>query len=199
LFGAMVFKNCHFAACLIKIITMNKIVFTLTLLSSCAFACGQTTCIRHWSKNPIQNQQLDSIMAKITIANMDYSYCDTNNITEPFDYKWYINFYNKQVGKYFSNAESVNSGIFYCREKSDSLFDEIRIIQFALPGHDADLFKSKYGESLKGYSYFNLKVFTLYKYIVKQNSVYFISTESYQPGRKTASFLDRFFKEFVNY
>ena len=177
---------------------MIRILLTLFIFFHFT-SSAQETCIKHWSKDNVHNLQLDSILSKLHFDSQDSVFCDSYTIENPFNYKWYIDFYNKQLGKYFSSAECINFSKYYYREKTDSLFDEIHITQFVLSNDDLRLFRNKYGEISKGYKYYNLKVFTLYKYIVLGNCLYFISSESYQPGRKNDSYFDKVFNIFSNY
>ena len=178
---------------------MNKtfLTFVFSLLSLISFA--QNSCVKHWSKDGAQNRQLDTIFSKVSFDNIDSTFCDYQESNE-FASKWQIDFYNKQIGKYFSDAESINFIKFYAKEKDDEYFNEIHIIQFDLPEKDLNKFKNKYGVKINGYSFFNINVFTLYRYLVKDNSVYFISTESYEKGNpKTAYFFDKIFDFFLSY
>ncbi len=176
---------------------MNK-TFLISVCSLLSFtSLAQNSCIKHWTQDSMENHQLDTLFSKISFENIDSTFCKYEEVNG-FDPKWQIDFYNKQIGKYFSDARSINFIKFYSQEKDDKFFNEIHIIQFDLPEKDLKKFKNKYGIKINGYGFFNINVFTLYRYLVKDNSVYFISTESYEKGNpKTAYFFDKIFQTFL--
>lgn len=178
---------------------MSKTFLYLLLSLPGIRAFAQNTCIRHWAKDDIENRQLDSIFSTVSFEEIDSTFCNYQKETIP-DFKSLINFYNKQIGKYFSDSKSVNFMKFYSKLKNDEYFNEISIIQFDLPQKDLDKFIAKYGVKINGYKFFNLNVFILYRYLVKDNSVYFISTESYERGNpKSGYFFNQIFEAFVHY
>jgi hypothetical protein len=182
-----------------NLIQMNKIILTSIFLLVSFTSLAQNPCVKHWSQDTILNRQLDTIFSKISFENIDSTFCDYGE-GSGFDSKWQIDFYNQQIGKYFSNTKSINFIKFYSKEKNDDFFNEFHIIQLDLPEKDLKKFVNKYGTKINGYSFFNLHVFTLYRYLVKDNSVYFISTESYERGNpKTGYFFDKIFEVFVSY
>jgi hypothetical protein len=178
---------------------MIKLIFTflLSLLSLISFA--QISCISHWSKDGARNSMLDTIFSKVNFKNIDSVVCEYKQPNAD-ESNLQISFFNKQIGKYFSNAKAINFIKFYARERGDEYFNEIHILQFDLPEEDLNKFRKKYGTKINGYGYFNISVFTLYRYLVKDNSVFFICTESYERGNpKTAYFFDSIFETFVSF
>jgi hypothetical protein len=179
---------------------MNRLgILALFFLSPHINTFGQTSCIKYWSKNQIQNKQLDTIISKLDIGNIDTLYCDSFTVNSPFNHKWYINFYNKQFGKYFSNAKCVNFLMFHFRQETDSLSGEIHITQFDFDNKDMNLIKKTFGRQSKGFRSYHLEAWTSYKYIVINNSIYFISTESFYLMSKNNSLFEKVFNEFLNY
>jgi hypothetical protein len=109
-----------------------------------------------------------------------------------------IDFYNSQLGNYFSESKYVNIRLIYYKGRKEKNFDEIKIIQFGLPPERLTAFKNEFGEKSGGYSYFKLDVFTIYRYVIKGNCIYFVYTESYHPG-EVDSYLDKVFNVVSNY
>jgi hypothetical protein len=177
---------------------MTRTLMTLIIVVLYINCKAQNTCIKHWSLDGSSNYKLDSFYKKLNFSSIDSVVCDEYVNTNPFDHEWFIKYYNKQLGKYFSEAQTVNFTKFYAKEKSDSIFDEIHIIQFDLPQTDLDKFKKKFGTVSEGYRYYQSKVLCFYKYLVNGNSVFFISTESYHRGSTKETFFDRIHKEFAN-
>lgn len=176
---------------------MNKLLFTITALFSITVCSGQMECVKHWSKNGTSNQKLDSILSTVSFKKVDSLSCASFKNSDEFDYKRLIDFYNEQLGNYFSDATCVNFAKRLYKKKSATDYDEIRIVQFELPKDKITQLENKYGKGYEGYRYFKLKVFTLYKFVVRGSNVYFIYTESYHKDEKT-SFLDRITDVFVN-
>lgn len=183
---------------------MSKvIIFSIFFNSLYLMSAGQlTSCIQHWSKNNNHNKQIDSIISRLNFDNSGNPYtvsCDSFTVNSPFNPKWYINFYNNQFGKYFSNATSVNFFMFHFMRKTDSLSGEMHVTQFEFNKKDIGLIKSKFGKQSGGYKNYQLKSPAAYKYIVKNNSIYFISTNSFFLIQQNNSLFENVFNEFVKY
>ena len=95
---------------------MNKLaLLNIGFLSFCLTAAGQVDCVKHWSANKSQIIELDAILSEFEWQPVDTVYCDSFLDNEPFKYTWYIDFYNKQFGNYFSNARNISFAMFHFR------------------------------------------------------------------------------------
>jgi len=175
---------------------MHKLLVTITAFFTITVSSGQTECVSHWSKNGISNEKLDSILTTVSFKKIDSLPCSSSHDSNQFDYKWYIDFYTEQLGDYFSEASCVNFAKRFYKKRKATDYDEVRIVQFVLPKEKIAHFENKYGRGDDSYRYFKLKLFTLYKFVVKGDSVYFIYTESYHQGEKI-SFMDMVTEVFI--
>ncbi len=80
--------------------------------------------------------------------------------------------------------------MFYFKEKSDSIINEMHITQFVLTDKQIDAFKKKYGPIAQKQMTHKIKAYTSYKYIVKRNTIYFVSTETYALAHRKDSFFE---------
>ncbi len=151
---------------------------------------GQDVCVNHWTQNSVPNFALDSILSTINFKNTDSIPCLQSGADKEFDHKQLIDFYNDQLGNYFSEAISVNFAEREYKKTEQQTFDEVKVVQFELPTENIRKLKKAYGKGYDGYRYFKLNILTLYKFVIIENNVFFISTVSYHPGEKD-SFLDK--------
>jgi len=166
----------------------NFIIIALALLFV-TNGNSQTKCIQHWSHNKSQIVELDKIFASIKTDNLDTLYCDSLTMASHFNPTWYVNFYNKHFGKYFSNPRNVCFGMLRFRNKGDSITGEVHVTQFVLHPKQAALFKKRYGTVSVKTGRYPIEMLALYRYVVKGNLIYFVSTESLElSDNKTALF-----------
>ena len=175
---------------------MKKILLIVLVIFCNKLLVGQAECVSHWTKDGRLNQKLDSILATISFRGVDSLPCAQYGISKPVDYKVHIDFYNEQLGEYFSEASCVNFAKRYYKRADQETYDEVVLVQFELPRRDIKRIKSIYGKGYDGYRYFKMNVLTLYKFVIRNNDIYFISTQSYHPGEKE-SFLDKVCDVFV--
>jgi len=169
---------------------MKKINFLIIALLLSLACHSQTSCVQHWSKNKIACTDLDSILAAIDKQQFDTFYCDSFTMHTKLNTKWYINFYNKQIGNYVSNPDRISLSVFYFKDKMEGYRNEMNIIQFMLDEKYVKRFVHKYGLISDKKSIFKIEAYTAYKYLVKGNSVYFICTRSYKLANQQPSFFD---------
>ena len=177
---------------------MNKLaLLNIGFLSFCLTAAGQVDCVKHWSANKSQIIELDAILSEFEWQPVDTVYCDSFLDNEPFKYTWYIDFYNKQFGNYFSNARNISFAMFHFRLRNDSVTEEINVTQFVLPQKDADRLKAKYGVLSREAKTFRIEALIFYKYVIKYNVVYYIATESPRQAKNHDSLFEQLFSQIV--
>jgi hypothetical protein len=159
---------------------------------------AQVNCIRHWSKNKIPDTNLDSLLSFIQLKNIDTVYCDSFTVSNKFYPKFYITFFNKQFGNYFSKAGAVNFCMFHLQRKIDSLRGEIHITQFSFANADMSKIRKQFRERSKGVKLFKLEALTAYVYVVNRNSIYFIQTESFGLVSKHQEVFQNFINDFAD-
>ena len=167
----------------------RSIILILTTLSF-IIAEGQERCVQHWSPNKTQTVSLDSILASVSMQRIDTFYCDSFTKNSVLNGKWYIDFYTKHFGNYFYNPRSVCFAMFYFREKSDPIINEMHITQFVLSSKQTTAFKKKYGAISQKKLIHKIEAFTSYKYVVKGDIIYFVSTETYSLAHRKDSFFE---------
>ena len=153
-------------------------------------SAGQINCVQHWSHNKSQIITLDSILASVEMKRLDTFYCDSFAQSRKLNHKWYINFYTKHFGNYFSNPRCVCFAMFHFKEKSDTLINEMHITQFTLSDKQIIAFKKRHRATNAKTLIYQTEAFTAYKYVVRNNSIYFISTETFRSIQKKDSFFE---------
>lgn len=176
---------------------MQRHLIILLAFFTSLYSNAQTGCVTHWSKDGIPNLKLDSILASISFPGVDSVPCLELEPDSQLTYQHQIDFYTEQLGDHFAQASAVNFAVRGYRKSGQELYDQVFIVQFVLPLKEIRSIRSAYGKGNDGYRYFKLRTFTLYKYVIKANSIYFISTQAYHPGEKD-SFLDKVCDVFVN-
>ena len=83
---------------------------------------------------------LDSILATINKQQFDTFYCDSFTMHTKLNAKWYINFYNKHIGNYFSDPTCIAFSVFYFKNNEESDRNEMNIIQFVLDEKQVKMF-----------------------------------------------------------
>jgi hypothetical protein len=169
---------------------MKTLSILILITLSSLISWGQINCVQHWSHNKSQIVALDGILASISLQRIDTIYCDSFTIKTRLNPKWYIDFYTKHFGDYFSNPRCVCFAMFHFREKSDSIINEMHITQFVLTNKQVNAFKKKYGAIAQKKMTHKIEAYTSYKYIVKEDIIYFVSTETYALAHRKDSFFE---------
>ena len=175
----------------------SKLFFIILLLYHLPNSLySQAECTRYWNSQNIPDYNLGLILKKIPINDIDTIYCD------PFAYRnfkkdWYINFFNEQIGPYFSNASNVNFNMFWYIIKGDTIKREIHIVQFTLDKKPIEsLLSFTRTDNQNGIRNFKIPVLTFYSCIIKGLNVYFICTETTGIEEKDLKFFKRVIKTF---
>ncbi len=122
---------------------MKTFFIIIAIYSSPFISLGQIDCVQHWSYNKSQSKALDMLLDSINLHRIDTIYCDSFTLGSAFNHTWYVDFYTKHFGNYFSNPRSVCFAMFHFREKSDSVTSEIHITQFDLTDKQVNAFRKK--------------------------------------------------------
>jgi hypothetical protein len=173
---------------------ITKLLFIILLLYHPPDSLySQVECTRYWSSQNIPDYNLDLKLKKVPIDDIDTIYCDPYAYHN-FSKDWYIDFFDKNIGPYFSKASNVNFSMFWYINKGDTIKREIHIVQFTLEKKSIESLQSiaqiNYQNSFNN---FKIPVLTFYSCVIKNINVYFICTETTGIEEKDL----RFFKEVI--
>ena len=159
---------------------------------------AQPECVKHWSYNKTQIIELDKLYSSLPLHPNDSLWCDSFSLNSPFNHRWYCEFYNKQIGNYFSTPKEVSFVNFKLKEKADAPVRGIHIVEFLLFPKDAKRFRLRYGITSEKSKIYRIAVLTHYRYVLKGDALYFISTESGTEGLTPNSVFENIYKQILN-
>jgi hypothetical protein len=182
-----------------KIKFLTCTIFLIVLVSG--IVSGQVNCTRYWNKWNKPDKQIDSILSKVPIESLDTIFCDDYTINSDYNKDWYVDFYNRQFGKFFSKAINVNFNMFWYIQKNDSIKREIHITQFSFDSLRIEKIKPIIKSISKKFNnVFLVKIWTDYNYVFIKNDLFFIcSEERYTHEVADMNFFDIVYKTFASF
>jgi len=165
------------------------------------FLTGQVSYTRYWNKWNKPDKQIDMILSKVPIESLDTIFCDDYILKNEYKKDWYVDFYNKQFGKFFSEAINVNFNMFWYVQKNDSIKREIHITQFTFDSSTIEKIKPKIQSiAQKNNNTFIIPALTYFKCVFHNQNVFFICTEPRFVNSETdMKFFDIVTKTFISF